>query len=112
MSRYPTLRARFFVAANGTCFKRVWPADMSRKHRAFVRSGGRCHYCGHPIGWTVKRGTIENGELLAAIDHVIPRSRGGQNTDDNLVSCCEPCNSRKGVSLLHELPDNWWARSA
>lgn len=30
------------------------------------------------------------------IDHVIPQSRGGQDTWDNLVACCGPCNNRKG----------------
>lgn len=29
------------------------------------------------------------------IDHVIPRSRGGRNTWENLVACCAPCNRRK-----------------
>jgi 5-methylcytosine-specific restriction endonuclease McrA len=30
------------------------------------------------------------------IDHVIPRSKGGKHSWDNVVIACEPCNSRKG----------------
>ena len=29
------------------------------------------------------------------IDHIIPKSRGGQNTWENLVTCCSPCNRLK-----------------
>lgn len=45
------------------------------------RDGFTCAYCGGP-GRT--------------IDHVIPESRGGQNTWENLVAACAPCNGRKG----------------
>jgi 5-methylcytosine-specific restriction endonuclease McrA len=30
------------------------------------------------------------------IDHVLPRSRGGQNNWENLVTCCTKCNGKKG----------------
>ncbi len=36
------------------------------------------------------------------VDHIIPLSRGGTNTDYNLVACCIPCNSSKGNLLLSE----------
>jgi len=42
-----------------------------------------CQYCGH------------KGEQLS-IDHVRPRSRGGQHTWDNVVTACICCNVRKG----------------
>jgi len=48
-----------------------------------------CTYCGDINGpWCV--------------DHVVPLSRGGTNTDYNLVACCIPCNSSKGNLLLSE----------
>ena len=43
------------------------------------------------------------GELT--LDHVIPRSRGGLSTWENLVACCHPCNRKKGNQLLSEIPD-------
>ncbi len=37
------------------------------------------------------------------IDHVRPRSRGGQHTWTNVVAACARCNHRKGDRLLSEL---------
>ncbi|WP_424184776.1 HNH endonuclease [Actinokineospora sp. G85] len=48
----------------------------------------RCAYCG---------GRAET------IDHVIPRSRGGQHTWQNCVACCAKCNHRKADKLLSDL---------
>ena len=50
-----------------------------------ARDLSRCHYCG-------KR--FPSRELT--VDHVIPRSLGGRDTWENLVTACVPCNSRKG----------------
>ena len=42
-----------------------------------------CQYCGQ-----------KGGELT--VDHVLPKSRGGKSTWDNLVAACRSCNLRKG----------------
>jgi 5-methylcytosine-specific restriction endonuclease McrA len=39
------------------------------------------------------------------LDHVIPRSRGGSSSWENLVACCHACNRRKGNRLLAEMDD-------
>lgn len=39
----------------------------------------------------------------STIDHVIPRSLGGEHSWTNVVAACGPCNTRKGSRLLHEL---------
>lgn len=36
-------------------------------------------------------------------DHIVPRSRGGANTYQNLVTSCRRCNAKKGNRLLHEV---------
>ena len=54
----------------------------------FVRDSHRCQYCG-------KR--AEN------IDHVHPRSRGGQHVWENVVAACRACNSRKRDRLPSEI---------
>ncbi|NDD44878.1 MAG: HNH endonuclease [Synechococcaceae bacterium WB9_4xC_028] len=41
----------------------------------------RCAYCDRPA---------------TTLDHVRPRSKGGETTRQNLISCCASCNSRKG----------------
>ncbi|MEN3041095.1 MAG: HNH endonuclease [Bacteroidia bacterium] len=52
------------------------------RQNIFRRDGYRCAYCGTSHHLT--------------IDHVIPRSQGGESTWENLVTACEPCNRRKG----------------
>jgi 5-methylcytosine-specific restriction endonuclease McrA len=54
-------------------------ASLSRR-AVFIRDNYECQYCGR---------AAEN------VDHVIPRSRGGAHTWDNVVASCRPCNSRK-----------------
>ena len=61
-------------------------AALNRR-AVFARDGGRCQYCG---------ATAEN------IDHVIPRSRGGQHVWENVVAACRPCNTRKEDRSVHE----------
>jgi 5-methylcytosine-specific restriction endonuclease McrA len=59
---------------------------LSRR-AVFLRDGGRCQYCGRPA---------EN------IDHVVPRSRGGEHRWENVVAACRRCNSSKDDRLLGE----------
>src|SRR5512146_761961 len=63
---------------------------LSRKN-ILLRDRNTCQYCGTLLG---------SSELT--LDHVIPRSRGGSSTWENLVACCHPCNRRKGNQLLSE----------
>jgi len=51
----------------------------------FARDGNRCQYCGKKFPTT---------EL--SLDHLVPRSRGGRATWDNIVCACLRCNVRKG----------------
>jgi len=53
----------------------------------FARDGHSCQYCG---------GRAES------IDHIHPRSRGGQHTWENVVAACRRCNSHKRDRLLGE----------
>lgn len=58
----------------------------------FLRDHFACQYCG-------KR--YKTHELT--FDHVIPRSRGGRTTWDNIVTACHDCNLKKGNKLPHEI---------
>ena len=51
-------------------------------------STGTCWYCGLQVGFK-----------NLTMDHVIPLSRGGRSTKDNLVPCCKACNNKKKSSL-------------
>lgn len=55
------------------------------RRNIFARDGNRCQYCG-------KR--FVTSEL--SLDHVKPRSQGGEATWENIVCCCVKCNVRKG----------------
>ena len=55
------------------------------RRNIFARDQHTCQYCGRRFSAT---------EL--SLDHVIPRSRGGTTTWDNIVSACRACNVRKG----------------
>ncbi|MGB7214007.1 MAG: HNH endonuclease, partial [Gammaproteobacteria bacterium] len=61
----------------------------------FARDGYRCQYCGR------HRSELRGREFLTR-DHVIPLSRGGDNSWENVVSACSPCNNRKGNLLPEE----------
>jgi len=59
-------------------FKQV---ELSRKN-VMRRDGLSCQYCGNRTTLT--------------IDHIVPRSRGGADTWENLVTACVACNNKKG----------------
>lgn len=61
---------------------------LSRK-KILERDGFECQYCGRKSNLT--------------LDHIVPRSKGGKNSWENLVTACEPCNLRKGNKSLSEL---------
>ena len=58
--------------------------SVSRKG-IILRDGGECQYC---------RQKLPAKDLT--LDHVIPRSRAGESTWENLVACCFRCNNKKG----------------
>jgi 5-methylcytosine-specific restriction endonuclease McrA len=63
----------------------------------------RCHYCGKaPLVEEVPmRASKAQLRLLATLDHVVPKSKGGKVFDEaNLVVACFPCNQRKGDGTL------------
>ncbi len=57
----------------------------------YTRDGFRCQYCG------------EKKEMRQLnYDHVVPRVRGGRTVWENIVTCCYPCNDRKGSRTPEE----------
>ena len=58
------------------------------RFNVFLRDRFACQYCGV---------ALPSHELT--FDHVIPRSRGGRTTWENVVTACAPCNLRKGGKM-------------
>jgi 5-methylcytosine-specific restriction endonuclease McrA len=61
------------------------------RFNVFLRDNWYCQYCDDQF---------KTPELT--FDHVIPRSRGGRTTWENIVTACRSCNIRKGSKLPHE----------
>ena len=74
--------------------------QLVSKKNIYLRDNYTCLYCGDKC---------VGADLTW--DHVLPRSRGGKNTWDNLVACCKPCNQTKDdmtpeeadMPLLHRI---------
>lgn len=59
---------------------------LTLRFKVLARDGFRCVYCG--------RSPVEDGVKLE-IDHVVPKSKGGTDSFDNLVAACWECNQGK-----------------
>lgn len=83
----------------------------SLREAVFQRDAGRCQYC--------RLAQLGHGATFH-IDHVVPRSRGGPTTLDNLALQCPNCSLRKAdkitavdpqtgqsVALFHPLAQTW-----
>ena len=57
------------------------------RRAVMARDAHRCQYC---------------GQKAETIDHVVPRSRGGGHSWDNVVAACRPCNLRKADRSLRD----------
>lgn len=61
------------------------------RRNLFARDGHKCQYCGR---------SLPSHQM--SLDHVMPRSRGGETTWENIVCSCVDCNTRKGGRTPHE----------
>lgn len=94
------------IKTTNPSFKMMWPAIIIRneyvqrnqkpvlsKSSLFYRDRGRCAYCSISLSLdTITR------------DHVMPLSRGGKDTWENVVACCPTCNYLKRDNL----PEGKW----
>ena len=69
-----------------TVKRRIDYVPFSRAN-IYARDDHRCQYC---------------GSRAESVDHVVPRSRGGQHTWENVVAACRRCNAAKRDRLLEE----------
>lgn len=64
---------------------RIMPNRASSiRFNVFLRDNFTCAYCG-----------IQYAKKLT-VDHIIPKVQGGKTTYENIVTCCEKCNQKKG----------------
>ena len=69
----------------------ITPSSLLRENKFFVSQENSCEYCGSKdnLQW----------------EHIIPKSKGGPDSIDNMVLSCQKCNLNKGVKDLFE----WYA---
>jgi 5-methylcytosine-specific restriction endonuclease McrA len=71
------------------------PRDVHRRKitrkAVLARDAWTCQYCGRQT------------HAGLTVDHVIPRSRGGESVWENIVASCGPCNRKKGDRLPREV---------
>ena len=82
------------IAVRGTSknSKKRFTMDVCPSNRdLFRRDNNTCAYCGYPY---------PHYELTR--DHIIPRSKGGMNTWENLVTSCSDCNAKKADKTISE----------
>ena len=81
------------IAVKGHGFNPYKHATVALSNKTlFGRDRYVCAYCGkhHPNYHSLSR------------DHIMPKSRGGENTWMNVVTACKDCNAKKGHKLLKE----------
>lgn len=62
---------------------RIWKTPPVNRREVLKRDRHTCQYCG--------------SQKQLTLDHVIPKSWGGQHSWDNVVAACAPCNTSKGA---------------
>ena len=89
-----TMRARYASDADyrarrrASAEKRAWQFTADCTYEMIVELRMQdCFYCGNEGG---------------SVDHLVPKSKGGEDRLDNLGPCCITCNSSKGTSDLED----------
>ncbi len=87
---YPVV-VRFLTGVVAAKLRGVRQHARLSKKNVFLRDKGKCQYC-------LSKLTL----AMATIDHIVPKSRGGQNAWENVVLACGKCNQKKGPRLPRE----------
>ena len=78
--------------------------QLNKLQKKYLEQGGRCIYCKSYM-WLLKKAkrrphSIASGKYVATPEHIIPKSKGGKDREDNIACACHDCNSRKGDKEL------------
>jgi 5-methylcytosine-specific restriction endonuclease McrA len=80
------------IAVRGAIPSKAWRQTPALSNpKLFARDRQVCAYCGH---------RLHLDELTR--EHIVPTSRGGQDSWMNCITACRPCNGRKGNRMPEE----------
>jgi len=91
----PSRKAVFFVTSDGIIIPKAPPISAAQRLTIFKRDNGQCTECRTKVSPFRMRCALFVPPV-GAVDHILPRCRGGQNNPENLRLLCEPCNAAKG----------------
>lgn len=80
------------IACGGSRMPPMPSTSLLTNEALFARDHFHCLYCGESFP-----------AAALSRDHVVPRSRGGEDRWENVVTACRRCNQRKGNRLLSEI---------
>ncbi|GAB1258466.1 HNH endonuclease [Aurantivibrio plasticivorans] len=80
------------IACGGERIPKIRTNPLLTNQALFARDNYQCLYCGSQFSYA-----------SLSRDHVQPRSRGGQDKWENVVTACRRCNQHKGDRLLDEI---------
>lgn len=84
MSNAQTLTEAWLgMSTNNNIHGRKW---REMREQVFAIYGKQCHYCGYE-------------DPVMTVDHILPRSRGGDNSLENLIPACRKCNYSRGDKM-------------
>ena len=97
-ARYCSARC---LAKSRTSGGRRFKVSDVRRHAIYLRDDETCQLCNGPVDMTLGH-TDEWGPTL---DHIVPRSRGGDHSDENLRLAHRWCNSVRGDDTYYTAAD-------
>lgn len=90
----------------------LWMANYYGSHMVLAPDGTRVNQSRSPwiYGERVRICSYQfwSGAIVPTIDHVVPRSQGGNNSIENLVLSCRLCNSRKGMRTADQFLEHMY----
>lgn len=86
-STYKSFKIPVVLKANA--LTKTFYKNIPTRYNVYVRDNFTCGYCGK---------VCDDDEIT--VDHIIPVSKGGKWTWDNLVTACESCNAKKSDNII------------